>query len=108
MRYPPRENLVRIRTLKDRDSDWAERLISSLFGSSRVVSRGFLYETDLLPGLVAEDEATRIGLLQYRIEKRQCEVVVLIAVRKREGTHAFRRHTENKWAERNSISGRKK
>ena len=76
---------MRIRKLEDQDSDWAERLISSLFGSSRVVSGRILHETNLLPGLVAEDEATRIGLLQYRIENSRCEVVILIAVRKREG-----------------------
>ena len=74
-----------IRALEDRDRDWAEGLISSHFGSSRVVSRGVLHETRLLPGLVAEDADIPIGLLQYRIEKSQCEVVVLIAVRKREG-----------------------
>ena len=47
-----------------------------------------MHETVLLPGLVAEKEATPIGLLQYRIEKGQCEVVVLVAVRRREGVGA--------------------
>ena len=76
---------MRIRTLEDRDRDWAEELVSKHFGSSRVVSRGVLHETNLLPGLVAEDATTPIGLLQYRIKKSQCEVVVLIAVRRRKG-----------------------
>ncbi len=76
---------MRIRTLEDRDRDWAEGLVSNHFGSSRVVSRGVLHELNLLPGLIAEDTTIPIGLLQYRIEKSQCEVVVLIAVRKREG-----------------------
>ena len=76
---------MRIRALEDRDRDWAEELISSSFGSSRVVSRGILHEASLLPGLIAEDATIPIGLLQYRIEKSQCEVVVLIVVRKREG-----------------------
>ena len=76
---------MRIRVLETRDRSWAEELVSEYFGSARVVSRGVLHETRLLPGLVAVDAAVPVGLLQYRIEKRQCEVVVLIAVRKREG-----------------------
>ncbi|GAF73908.1 unnamed protein product [marine sediment metagenome] len=76
---------MRIRTLEDRDRDWAEELVSNHFGSLRVVSRGVLHETNLLPGLIAEDATIPIGLLQYRMEMSQCEVVVLIAVRKREG-----------------------
>jgi len=74
-----------IRPLQDRDRAWAKAIVSKNFGSSRVISRGVLHETDLLPGLVAEDETTPIGLLQYRIEKGQCEVVILISVRRREG-----------------------
>ncbi len=76
---------MRIRPLEDRDRAWAKDLVCKHFGSSRVVSRGVLHETNLLPGLIAEDATIPIGLLQYRIEKSQCEVVVLIAVRKREG-----------------------
>ncbi|MBW8036314.1 MAG: GNAT family N-acetyltransferase, partial [Planctomycetes bacterium] len=89
---------MRIRTLEDRDREWAEALVCSHFGSSRVASRGILHETNLMPGFIAEDGTIPIGLLQHRIEKSQCEVVVLIAVRKREGVgtallQAFR-HTE--------------
>ena len=76
---------MRIRPLENRDRGWAEEPVCRHFGSSRVVSRGVLHETSLLAGLVAEDATTPIGLLQYRIEKNQCEVVVLITVRRREG-----------------------
>ncbi len=76
---------MRIRALEDRDRDWAEKLVRRHFGSSRVVSRGVLHETNLLHGLIAENGTIPIGLLQYRIENSQCEVVVLIAVRRREG-----------------------
>ncbi len=76
---------MRIRPLEDRDRDWAEKLVSNHFGSSRVVSRGVLHETNLLPGLITEDATIPIGLLQYQIDKSQCEVVILITVRRREG-----------------------
>lgn len=38
-----------------------------------------------LPGLVAERDGAPVGLLLYRIERDECEVVVLIAVARREG-----------------------
>ncbi len=76
---------MRIRPLENHDRPWAEALVAEHFGSSRVVSRGILHETRLLPGLVAEADAAPVGLLQYRITARQCEVVILISVRKREG-----------------------
>jgi ribosomal protein S18 acetylase RimI-like enzyme len=44
-----------------------------------------LHETSLLPGLVAEAEGASLGLLQYRVEKGACEVVILISLRRREG-----------------------
>ena len=71
--------------LEDHDRAWAKRLVSEHFGSARVVSRGILHETFLLPGLVAEDETMPIGFLQYHIEQDQCEVVILVSIRKREG-----------------------
>ena len=76
---------MRIRMLEDRDRYWAEELVSRHFGSSRVVSRGVLHETKFLPGFIAEEATIPIGLLQYRIENSQCEIVVLIADRRRKG-----------------------
>lgn len=76
---------MKIRLLEDHDRAWAKRLVSEHFGSARVVSRGILHETFLLPGLVAEDETMPIGFLQYHIEQDQYEVVILISIRKREG-----------------------
>ena len=76
---------MKIRSVEDRDRSWAEGFVSSEFGSSRVVSRGVLHESTLLPGLVAEEETGLVGLLQYRIENNQCEAVILISVRRREG-----------------------
>ena len=62
------------------DRSWVERLVSSHFGSSRIVSRGVLHDSGSLPGLIAENDGMRVGLLQYRVAGDRCEVVVLIAV----------------------------
>jgi GNAT superfamily N-acetyltransferase len=55
------------------------------FGSPRVVSRGILHNALSLPGLVAEKDSRPIGLLQYRFDHDQCEVVVLISTIPRQG-----------------------
>ena len=55
------------------------------FGSTRVVSRGVLHDALSLPGLVAEEGSTPLGIALYRIVQDQCEVVVLLSTRPRQG-----------------------
>lgn len=69
------------RSPHDNDRPWVSALVGATFGSSRVVSR----ETDTLPGLVAECDSKPVGLLQFRLDGHQCEVVILIAVHQRQG-----------------------
>ena len=76
---------MRIRTRRANDRSWVESLVNEHFGSSRVVSRGILHDALSLPGLVAERDGVPVGLLLYRIERDECEVVVLIASVRREG-----------------------
>jgi len=71
------------------DRAWAERLVSERFASSRIVSRGILHDARTLPGLIAESEGAPVGLLQYQVVGEQFEVVVLIAVRPRQGVGRF-------------------
>jgi len=76
---------VRVRQLEESDRTWAEELVREHFGSSRVVSRGVLHHSRDLSGLVAEDGTSPVGLLQYRTEHDEAEVVILISDRKRAG-----------------------
>lgn len=55
------------------------------FGSPRVFSRGVLYDSERLPGLVAERESGPVGLLQYHVDHDQWQVVVLVGVARRQG-----------------------
>jgi ribosomal protein S18 acetylase RimI-like enzyme len=66
-----------LRAFADRDHDWAARMLGVRWGSVRVVSRGRLHEVLTLPGLVAERLGQRCGLLTYRIDGSECEVVTL-------------------------------
>ena len=75
----------RIRPLLPVDLPWAAGLVAEHFGSDRVVSRGRVHYVGDMGGLVAEFEGRPVGLLQYRIEDAECEVVVLIATIRRRG-----------------------
>ena len=55
------------------------------FVSPFIVSRGVCHDTRTLPGLVAEQDGERLGLLLYKVESHRCELVVLIVVLRRQG-----------------------
>ena len=55
------------------------------WGSPQVVSRGRVHTADALPGLIAEFEAQRVGLLTYQLEGDGCEVVSLNSLLEKRG-----------------------
>jgi ribosomal protein S18 acetylase RimI-like enzyme len=70
---------VRARPLADADREWARAKLRDLWGEG-AVSRGVVHDPSALPGLVAEDETGRpAGLLTYRIDGDDCEVVTIDA-----------------------------
>ena len=76
---------MHIRKISPEDIPWVETTLCEHFGSSRVVSRGVLHDSAELPGLIVEDEAGRIGLLQFRINNDECEIINLISLKRRQG-----------------------
>jgi ribosomal protein S18 acetylase RimI-like enzyme len=77
--------LTEIRDLRESDRTWAGAVVEEHFGSTRVVSRGRLHDTRMLHGLVALQGGVRMGVLHYRIQDAQSEVVTLVAVSRRRG-----------------------
>jgi ribosomal protein S18 acetylase RimI-like enzyme len=67
------------------DSEWIRDLLRDHWGSSRIVSRGRLYDADQLPGFVATHDRESIGLLTYFVDGTQCEVVTLDSLRENQG-----------------------
>jgi len=59
------------------DRRWAEGLLGENMGSSRVARLGELVDRVGLPGLVAERDGERIGLLAYLVDGDQFEVLSL-------------------------------
>jgi len=68
---------VRIRPLGEDDRAWERRLLEMQWGSTMMVTRGVLYDMSIFPGLVALRGDDRVGLLTYRIDGDQCEVMSL-------------------------------
>jgi ribosomal protein S18 acetylase RimI-like enzyme len=72
---------LHITSLDDTNRRWAHELIAQQWGGMTMVSRGQLYDMRAFPGLVAILEGERVGLLTYRIEGAQCEVMSLDSLR---------------------------
>ncbi|MBE2267068.1 MAG: GNAT family N-acetyltransferase [Anaerolinea sp.] len=68
---------ITIETLTDDQRVWAHEIIEDNWGSTRMVSRGVLYDVTTFPGLVAVLDDQRVGLLTYRIEAGECEIMSL-------------------------------
>jgi ribosomal protein S18 acetylase RimI-like enzyme len=68
---------IQVRPQREEDLDWASHLLVERWGSTRIVTRGRVYYADRLPGFVAVRDSRRVGLLTYRIENDECQIVTL-------------------------------
>lgn len=66
-----------IRRVKDDDRGWVARFVAERWGTTAIVSRGRVHQVDRLPGFVALQADSLIGLITYRIDGDACEVVTL-------------------------------
>ena len=74
-----------IRAAEDRDREWIRKVIREHWASEIVVTRGKVYHADKLEGFIAEKGAERAGLLTYRLEGDECEIMTLNSLRERQG-----------------------
>ncbi|MBN1826255.1 MAG: GNAT family N-acetyltransferase [Candidatus Eisenbacteria bacterium] len=72
-----------IRPIAEGDRDWVRDLFAEHWGSSLVITRGTAHQADALPGFIAAEKGggVRIGLLTYRIDGDECEIVSLNSLR---------------------------
>ncbi len=69
-----------IRPLTDDDKPWVQQVATTLWGSTRMVSRGKLWDMTELPGYLAESDGRAVGLLTYKIKGDECELASLNAL----------------------------
>ena len=66
-----------IRKISFSDRTWIENLFIKEWASTRIVTKGKVYDANYLPGFIAEIENVKVGLITYRFEENECEVMSL-------------------------------
>jgi len=66
-----------IRLIDNSDAAWIAALLEENWGSVKVVTRGRIHDASRLPGFIALVDNQRAGLITYRLEGDQCELVTL-------------------------------
>lgn len=72
-------------TVRDKvadDNDWLYEVIEDNWGSTKIVTRGRVHQVDQIPGLVAEKDGERVGLITYQIYGKECELITMNALEK--------------------------
>ena len=69
--------MFEIRLTEQRDRDWVAQFLTDHWGSPRVVSRGQVHSAELLPGFIVVMRGERVGLITYRVDGKECEIVTL-------------------------------
>ncbi len=71
---------VRVRVLNENDKIWLKKVIEDEWASLKIVTKGKIHSVDRLPGFVALQENEKIGVLTFRIEEDECEIITLNSV----------------------------
>jgi len=76
---------LEIRALSNDDREWVARFVEERWGAPLVVSRGVAHWPDRYPGSGAFEEGQVVGLITYRIDGDECEIVTLDSLREGAG-----------------------
>jgi len=74
-----------IKPLVKEDKLWAARLLEEWWAGPQVVTRGRLHLADELPGFAAILKGQPAGLITYRIDREECEIVTMNSLVERRG-----------------------
>jgi len=67
----------KIRPIMQKDREWVSEVLRENWESAKMVSRGIIHPADTYPGFIATLDGEGIGLITYRIEGIECEIVTL-------------------------------
>jgi ribosomal protein S18 acetylase RimI-like enzyme len=68
---------LEIREIEPEDKDWITQILTQHWGSQIVISREQMHDASKLPGFIASHKGLQVGLITYRIEGNECEIVTL-------------------------------
>lgn len=64
-----------VRPLREDDRPWVHRVLNQYWASPLIYSKGKVTDALQLPGFAAVRDETPVGLLTYRIDGDECEIV---------------------------------
>ena len=76
---------LNIRPVLPDDRGWIAALLEERWAGPTVVSRGRFHRADELPGLIAEKDGKPAGLITYRIDANECEIVTFNSLEENTG-----------------------
>lgn len=74
-----------IREVRDDDKEWIKSLLTERWHSPKIVTRGKKYNALFLPGFVTVISSKPAGLITYRIENNECEIITLDSIEQGKG-----------------------
>jgi ribosomal protein S18 acetylase RimI-like enzyme len=72
---------IQIRLLEARDREWVARFLAGQWGSAQIVTRGRVHSADSLPGFIAWQDGSRLGLVLYNVDGNECEIISLNTIK---------------------------
>ena len=78
-------NDLLVRSIQESDRNWVASFVKSRWGSGIVVAKGRVFHPEELNGFAAFKGKSPVGLLTYRIEGSDCEIVTIDSASEREG-----------------------
>jgi len=76
---------IKIRKTQDSDRSWMKSVFQKRWSSDFIVTRGKIHKSDSLDGFIAEVQSKRKGLITFKVNKRDLEIISLDSFLKRKG-----------------------
>ena len=77
--------MFQIRPKNNDDHHWVVDLLQKHWGATKMVTRGKIHHPDKLSGLVAMEVGQPVGLVTYRIDADECEIVTINSLIEQQG-----------------------
>ncbi len=76
---------MRFRRIEDHDVSWIKELFTKWWGGDFIVTRGNIHKVQELDGFIAEEDNKIKGLITFKVENKQMEVITLNSLDENKG-----------------------
>jgi GNAT superfamily N-acetyltransferase len=76
---------IYLKPISKADKNWVREFITKHWGSPQIVARGKVNKVDDLPGFIAYLGDKAVGLITYKTEGSDCEIVSLDSIEEKKG-----------------------